>query len=147
MSDATPVNARKKKKNRLQVEIFGTRDSRLCRTITDLCHTIAEQLPDRLPLGVVNIIMVNNRFIQKLNYRYRRRNRATDVLSFPIYTPLEPEKKNGLVLIGEIYISREKAKEQAAELGIPLRVEILTMVRHGLMHLAGLSHAEMKKLD
>ncbi len=147
MSAATRIKKNKKRKSRLTVEVFGSRDKGLCRAIADLCLTVVEQLSAPLPAGVVNIIIVNNRFIQELNQRYRRRNRPTDVLSFPLYTPLAPAKKTSPLLLGEIYISREKAKQQAAALGIPLRVELLTLVRHGLLHLAGLSHAEMKKLD
>ncbi|NPV14315.1 rRNA maturation RNase YbeY [candidate division WOR-3 bacterium] len=131
----------------LQVEIFGTEDTFLQREIRRLIRHIHRLLGTKMPEGKINIIFVNNRYIHRLNRQFLGRDRPTDVLSFRLDTPLVPGRKNAPQLVGEIYISREQARLQAKQAGIRLRDELLALVEHGLLHLAGLSHAQMKKLN
>lgn len=130
----------------LRVEVFGSQDKRLCRAISGLTGELARRLGKRLPAGKINVIFVSDAYIQELNRRFLRRNRPTDVLAFPLGFCDGPEGK-GEVLLGEIYISRPTAREQARRYGHSLKKELLLLVRHGVLHLAGLSHRQMAKLD
>ncbi len=135
---------RPNRKNRLRLCIFGTRDRRLKQEISWLLHRLQPVITPRLPPGEINIIFVSNRKITELNRRFLGRNRPTDVIAFPL-----PPVRNGPgcgCLIGEIYISREQARLQAKAAGIKLQTELLQLVRHGLLHLAGFSHPEMNRL-
>jgi rRNA maturation RNase YbeY len=70
-----------------------------------------------------------------LNLKYRKRRGPTDVLAFPIgRDPGEPEE---MWLWGEVYVSADRAREQAAERGMSLDEELAVLVAHGLLHLAG----------
>ena len=88
-----------------------------------------------------NIIIVDNNYIHELNKNYRGIDRETDVISFA----LEDDKTfnpEGRVL-GDIYISLDKAKSQAEEYGHSLKRELCFLAVHGMLHLLGYDH--MKK--
>jgi probable rRNA maturation factor len=74
--------------------------------------------------------------IRDLNNRYRHIDRATDVLSFPD----GDELPSGLALLGEIVISLETARRQAAELGHGEVRELSELAMHGVLHLLGYDH-------
>jgi probable rRNA maturation factor len=80
----------------------------------------------------VNIIFTSDKVVEDLNYRFRRRRRPTDVLSFPA--------DEELGILGDIYISIDTARGQASEYGATLREEILRLVCHGILHLCGYDH-------
>jgi probable rRNA maturation factor len=70
--------------------------------------------------------------IRSLNRRFRGRNSATDVLSFP------SGEGNGFA--GDLGISIDRAKAQASEHGHSLEDELRILMLHGALHLAGLDH-------
>ncbi len=101
----------------------------------------------------VNIILTNPKNIQKINKEYRNIDKATDVLSFPMFEKdeIESMKKNEndvLDVLGDIVISIDKVTEQALEYGHSFERELSYMVIHGFYHLMGYDHikAEDKKL-
>lgn len=127
----------------LRAKIFGTNDRRLIYAIHHLINNLTPIISCRLQPGFINIIFTDNRQITQLNKRYLNRNRPTDVLAFPLNLPQESPEQT---LLGEIYISREQARLQAKAGKRKLSVELLFLVRHGLLHLAGFSHQEMNRL-
>ena len=82
------------------------------------------------------LILCSDYIIRKLNHRYRKIDRATDVLSFPFGDP---------DLLGEIYISPQRAKIQAKRYGLTYNEELKRLLIHGLLHLIGYDHH--KKAD
>jgi probable rRNA maturation factor len=81
--------------------------------------------------GEVNIRVTSNRELQRLNRRFRRTDKPTDVLSFPSALPK---------LAGDIAISADIAAANAADLGHSTEMEIKVLILHGLLHLAGYDH-------
>lgn len=77
-------------------------------------------------------LITNNRELRRLNREFRKKDYATDVLSFPVMD------QNGF--LGEIAISIDKAREQAAEHGHSTGEEIAILMLHGLLHLVGMDH-------
>ena len=108
---------------------------------------------------VITITLTTPENIQEINKEYRNVDRATDVLSFPMFERDELEKKiqNKDFLhediLGDIIISIEKVKEQAEEYGHSFERELSYMVVHGFYHLMGYDHmndiekAEMRKKE
>ena len=108
---------------------------------------------------VITITLTTPENIQEINKEYRNVDRATDVLSFPMFERDEPEKKiqNKDFLhediLGDIIISIEKVKEQAKEYGHSFERELSYMVVHGFYHLMGYDHmndiekAEMREKE
>jgi probable rRNA maturation factor len=84
--------------------------------------------------GKVNVMVTSSRSMREMNRRFRAKNKATDVLSFPAagLTPCE--------LAGDIAISAEIAANNARRLGHQAAVEVKILVLHGLLHLAGYDH-------
>jgi probable rRNA maturation factor len=84
--------------------------------------------------GEVTILLTTDAAIKGLNRRFRGKNKATDVLSFPAEGP----GTEGIA--GDLAISVTTALGQAAEQGHALATEIKVLVLHGLLHLAGYDH-------
>ena len=97
----------------------------------------------------VSVTFCDNEYIKDLNNEFRGIDRATDVLSFPIYDGGEfdeAECATGAVL-GDIVISVERAKEQAKELGNTFMREIAFLVIHSTLHLLGYDHERSHEDD
>lgn len=84
--------------------------------------------------GKVDVLLSDDRALRRLNRRFRGKNRATDVLSFP--APVELVGDHA----GDLAISLETAARQAGEYGLTLRDEVRILLLHGVLHLAGLDH-------
>lgn len=94
----------------------------------------------------ISVTIVDNDYIQNINRDYRHKDMPTDVISFA-FLDNEPNKaaifKSGqMVVLGEIYISYQKAMEQAETYGHPLEREMKFLFIHGLLHLLGYDHME-----
>lgn len=90
-----------------------------------------EGLADR---GEVNCVLTDDAELEDLNRRFRDRPGPTDVLAFPY----DPADSGGLH--GEVYVSLDRARAQAAERREPLEREIWRLFVHGALHLAGRHH-------
>ncbi len=100
-----------------------------------------EGLPDELVIGLT---FCDDEAIRSINNEYRGIDRATDVLSFPLYErDDEIELLEGeLAPFGDIVLSVPHAQAQAAEYGHSVEREVCYLIVHGLMHLAGYDHIE-----
>jgi len=79
----------------------------------------------------VSLAFVDNDTIHRLNKQYLNHDEPTDVLTFPLSSPMAK------VLSGELVVGVEVAREQAAERGHDVQVELALYVIHGLLHLCG----------
>jgi probable rRNA maturation factor len=86
-----------------------------------------------------DIIFVDNNRIKELNRDYRNIDRPTDVITFALedYQKIIYDK---IRVLGDIYISTEKAKEQSIEYGHSYLRELSFLMIHGLLHLLGYDH-------
>ena len=92
----------------------------------------------RLP-GKVNVLVTSSAAIRDLNRKFRNKNKATDVLSFPAAAPGAGSRPRS-ILAGEIAISADIALQNALRLGHSPGHEIKILTLHGLLHLAGFDH-------
>ena len=101
----------------------------------------------------VSVTVVDNKEIQEINKIYRNIDKATDVLSFPMYqyekaadfdnlddSAFNPE--SGELLLGDIVISAEKVTAQAKEYGHSKEREFAFLLVHSMLHLLGYDHME-----
>jgi len=106
----------------------------------------------------INVLVTNDAGIHIINKTSRDIDRPTDVLSFPMFNfiPGQPpedwreyqDPATGLVPLGDMCISLERAKAQAAEFGHSVRREVGYLTIHSMLHLLGYDHldeGEMKK--
>ncbi len=91
--------------------------------------------------GEVNLVFADNILLKQLNSKYRNKNKPTDVLSFDFLNDDNPINHKGDEFpVGDIYVSVDLAKEQAAEAGHSLERELAQLAIHGLLHLLGYDH-------
>lgn len=91
----------------------------------------------------ISVTVTDNIHIHELNREYRGVDRPTDVLSFPMYSFTDddmPEEGPAPVVLGDIVISAERAKEQAVEYGHSFQREISFLTVHSVLHLLGYDH-------
>lgn len=129
-------------------EIYFDSEQDIYPDISDLCELVSESVDGALVyLGFtreceLSVTFTDNGKIRILNRDYRGIDRPTDVLSFPMYSFSDGDVPDGdeHVMLGDIVISVEKAREQAAEYGHSLRREIAFLAVHSVLHLLGYDH-------
>ncbi len=112
-------------------------------TIDTKLNGISEQALNRFVLrarraarvrGQVHVLVVSNRRMKNLNWQFRGKNKATDVLSFPAIAEVSRD------FAGDIVISADIAAANARQLNHPLTQELKVLILHGVLHLAGHDH-------
>jgi rRNA maturation RNase YbeY len=84
------------------------------------------------PAGTVDLALVNDAEIRRMNSAFRGVRRRTDVLAFPVETPDSPGQ-----LVGQVVVSVDTARRQARRVGVTLSEELALLVTHGTLHLVG----------
>ncbi|MGP8099239.1 MAG: rRNA maturation RNase YbeY [Candidatus Cybelea sp.] len=88
--------------------------------------------------GALSLTLIGDEAMRALNRDYRGKDAPTDVLSFPMDGPGMPPA--GERLLGDVVISVDTARRQAADYDAPLQDEIYRLLIHGLLHLLGHDH-------
>lgn len=97
---------------------------------------------------ILTVTLTTPKKIRQINKEYRKVDKATDVLSFPMFEKLELEQKIQKQdflqedILGDIVISVQKVDEQAKEYGHSFERELSYMLVHGFYHLMGYDHIE-----
>ncbi len=98
----------------------------------------------------LSVTFTDNEGIRRLNAQYRDIDKATDVLSFPL-TDFEggdePPTDEQSGALGDIVISLERAREQAAEFGHSFEREVAFLTVHSMLHLLGYDHVNSEAED
>jgi probable rRNA maturation factor len=90
----------------------------------------------KLPNSELTVVFLNTAPAKKINQQYRKKNYATDVLSFESEIPGE---------LGELIMCPQVLKKQAKEHGHNFRAELAYMLIHGVLHLLGYDHEKSEK--
>lgn len=90
----------------------------------------------------VSVTFTDNKKIREINREYRQIDRATDVLSFPLF-----EECDGVKMLGDIVLSLEKCNEQGETFGHGFGRECAFLVAHSTLHLLGYDHETSEKDD
>ena len=85
----------------------------------------------------VEVVFINDAYMESLNSQFRQKDGTTDVLSFNLGSSVGLSED---IITKEIYISVEQAFRQAVRLGISLTEELTRLFLHGLLHLYGWKH-------
>lgn len=110
-----------------------------------LIYTAEQEEVD--PNSELSVTFVSNDEIQEINREWRGKDQATDVISFAMEELGEDEIDFGLledepVILGDLIISVERCREQAAEYGNHFERELGFLAVHGFLHLLGYDHIE-----
>ena len=102
-----------------------------------LQHAVVKE---KLENVIFNVIIVDNDYIHELNKNYRNIDRETDVITFALEDEKDMVAPVGERVLGDIYISIDKAISQAEEYGHSLLRELSFLAVHGFYHLLGYDH-------
>ena len=123
-----------------KIEIFNNVNEEIkeLKTVKKVLESALKK--EKLDNVSFNVIIVNNEYIHELNKNYRNIDRETDVITFALEdedTIILPDKER---ILGDIYISIDKAREQKEEYGHSLLRELSFLAVHGFYHLLGYDH-------
>ena len=125
-----------------EIGIFNqTEEFSEIKDVEELMNKVCEK--EKLSNVEFNIIFVDNEEIHRINKEWRGIDRVTDVISFALEDNEEVKEEHRV--LGDIYISLDKAKEQAKEYGHSLKRELCFLSIHGLLHLLGYDHMEKEE--
>ena len=120
------------------MELFNETNENLDNEL-EIVKKVLEHGMEKLNVDAIfNVIIVNNDYIHKLNKDYRGVDRETDVITFALEDDktFNPEDR----VLGDIYISIDKAKSQSKDYGHSLIRELSYLAVHGFLHLLGYDH-------
>lgn len=122
------------------IEIFVQVDEEIkeLETVEKVLYSAMEK--EKLEHTSFNVIIVDNKYIHELNKTYRGIDRETDVITFALEDEdsiVVPDEER---ILGDIYISIDKARSQAEEYGHSLLRELSFLAVHGFYHLLGYDH-------
>lgn len=115
----------------------------IIKKVVEQCFKEEKMIDSKL---YISITLTNPEHIHEINKQYRDVDRATDVLSFPMFEKEEIDnkiKENDFEhedVLGDIIISIEQVEQQAKEYGHSLERELAYMIVHGFYHLMGYDH-------
>ena len=115
--------------------LFYNRDERLSwskERMRNIVRSIAEG--ENRPIKKISVIIGDDELLHLLNREWLEVDTPTDVLAFNL------GDVDGEELEGDIYISLDRAMEQAGEYGVTPETELLRLAAHGMLHLCGMDH-------
>ena len=92
----------------------------------------------------LSVLFVNDEQMRVLNQKYRKKNKSTDVLSFPLMDDWGVEfcEVGGFIVLGDIVISAQTLIFQAKKYGHSIKRELAFLVVHSMLHLMGYDHED-----
>lgn len=123
-----------------KVELFNQTEKEIKELDTVLKVLDSALKKENLDNVSFNLIIVDNEYIHELNRDYRNIDRETDVITFALEDEDSIILPNDERVLGDIYISIDKAESQALEYGHSLLRELSFLAVHGFYHLLGYDH-------
>ena len=118
------------------------------KAITDVCTAVLDSEECDFD-AEISITLVDNEVIREINNEQRGIDKATDVLSFPMLEFDEDGNADGeyetdgdFIVLGDIVISMERAREQSIEYGHSFLREVAFLTAHSMLHLLGYDHVD-----
>lgn len=112
-------------------------------TDREILHCISHVLKQLRVGGSLSVHCIGDTHMRTLNYRYRGKDKTTDVLSFRLSEGEAASSSHEE--LGDIFISIPQIKRQAKSLGLSVKEEFVRMLVHGILHILGYDH--QKKND
>jgi probable rRNA maturation factor len=92
----------------------------------------------KIVLGTLDVIFCTDNFLLDINRNHLKHDYYTDVITFTLSEPGKP-------VVGEIYISVDRVRDNAKDFKIPVRDELLRIILHGTLHLCGFNDKSSKE--
>ncbi len=120
---------------RVHVTRFAVRQNTLVHLAKRVLSAVGESRSE------LSLELTGDRRMRRLNREYRKKDRPTDVLAFPIREAVMPRGTRPVTkMLGDVVISLPTALRQAKEAGRSINEELATLLVHGVLHLCGYDH-------
>lgn len=120
---------------RVHVTRFAVRQYTLVHLAKRVLSAVGESRSE------LSLELTGDRRMRRLNREYRKKDRPTDVLAFPIREAVMPRGTRPVTkMLGDVVISLPTALRQAKEAGRSINEELATLLVHGVLHLCGYDH-------
>lgn len=120
---------------RVRLTRFAVRQTTLAHLAERVLSAVGESRSE------LSLELTGDRRMQRLNREYRKRDRPTDVLAFPIREAALPRVVRPVTpMLGDVVISLPTAVRQAKEAGRSIDIELAMLLVHGVLHLCGYDH-------
>lgn len=120
---------------------------RVYRTRLTVRHTTLAHVAERILSAIgesqseLSLELTGDGRMRRLNREYRKKDRSTDVLAFPIREAVLPRRARAVSpMLGDVVISLPTAVRQAKEAGRSVDDELAVLLVHGVLHLCGYDH-------
>lgn len=124
----------------MKIEINNLVDEKI-EELDDVAFVLERAVAiEQLENVLFNVIIVDNTYIHTLNKTYRGIDQETDVITFALEDEKDMVPLDGVRILGDIYISIERARKQAEEYHHSLKRELCFLAVHGFYHLLGYDH-------
>ena len=122
------------------------------RAITLKTLTQVEDEIALLNVRELHIMLINDAKMREINFEFRHKDKATDVLSFPQFTKDEIRGKKPTITadghyLGDLVISTETTLAQSKTFGVTPRQELIRLIIHGILHLIGYDHEKVSAVE
>jgi probable rRNA maturation factor len=95
----------------------------------------------------ISLTLVDDAAIRVMNQQHRGKDSPTDVLSFPLEPDAPRDDGDPERLLGDVVISIDTARRQAADYDAKLQAELYRLLIHGLLHVLGHDHEEQRERE
>jgi len=120
---------------RVRVTRFAVRQTRLAHLAERVLSAVGESRSE------LSLELTGDRRMRRLNREYRKKDRPTDVLAFPIREAVMPRGVRPVTqMLGDVVISLPTALRQARDAGRSIDDELAMLLVHGVLHLCGYDH-------
>ncbi|MFZ1804684.1 MAG: rRNA maturation RNase YbeY [Nitrospira sp.] len=120
---------------RVRLTRFAVREITLAHVAENLLSAVGESRSE------LSLELIGDRRMRRLNREYRKKDRPTDVLAFPIREAVMPHGvRPATHMLGDVVISLPTAVRQAKEAGRSIDDELTMLLVHGVLHLCGYDH-------
>ena len=120
---------------RVRLTRFAVREITLVHVAERLLSAVGESRSE------LSLELIGDRRMRRLNREYRKKDRPTDVLAFPIREAVMPHGVRPVThMLGDVVISLPTAVRQAREAGRSIDDELTMLLVHGVLHLCGYDH-------
>lgn len=132
--------------NKAEIEFLDIEENKEYIDLINIVLNKCFEIEIKNPNLYISVILTTRENIKEFNKKYRKLDKETDVLSFPMFQKEEipeiiaDEKTPIEDVLGDIIISISKVKEQAIEYGHSFERELAYMLVHGFYHLMGYDH-------
>ncbi|MBT8308297.1 MAG: rRNA maturation RNase YbeY [Maribacter sp.] len=121
------------------IEFFYEGDFRL-KGAKDYAHWVSRVInSEDFMVGDINYIFCDDPYLLELNQRHLNHRTLTDIITF--------DYSQGKILSADIFISTERVLENSAIYGTNFQDELLRVMAHGILHLAGYNDKTVKEID